>query len=197
MAHVAESIRKLIALNGEGAPVMAKQFLHLASRAAVDQALSRLCRAGELQRAGRGVYVRQVTSRFGVRAPSPERVVEALAALRGETIAPSGASMANVLGLTTQVPVRTVYLTSGPTRRLKLGAQEIELQHARPWELLWPKQLEGHVIRVLSVLGTGEIAHKIGVLRQRLSPRERQKVAAASVRVPSWMAARMTALGHD
>ena len=62
----------------EGTPVAAKSLLHLGNRAAVDQALSRLSRAGQLIRAGRGVYLLPVTSRFGTRAPSVEQAVEAL-----------------------------------------------------------------------------------------------------------------------
>src|ERR1700675_1490252 len=53
----------------EGTPVVAKELLHLGSRAAVDQALSRLVRRGTLMRAGRGIYVRPVESRFGARPP--------------------------------------------------------------------------------------------------------------------------------
>ncbi len=48
----------------EGTPVVAKELLHLGSRAAVDQALSRLVRRGTLMRAARGIYVRPVESRF-------------------------------------------------------------------------------------------------------------------------------------
>ena len=57
----------------EGAPIAAKGLLHLGNRAAVDQALSRLATRGRLMRAGRGVYLRPVSSRFGVRAPSVEK----------------------------------------------------------------------------------------------------------------------------
>src|SRR6202043_4127257 len=49
----------------EGTPVVAKELLHLGTRAAVDQALSRLVRRGTLIRAGRGIYVRLIESRFG------------------------------------------------------------------------------------------------------------------------------------
>jgi hypothetical protein len=49
--------------------VAAKSLLHLGNRAAVDQALSRLTERGQLIRAGRGVYLRPITSRFGTRAP--------------------------------------------------------------------------------------------------------------------------------
>jgi len=67
----------------EGTPVSAKSLLHLGNRAAVDQALSRLAERGRLIRAGRGVYLRPVTSRFGTRSPSVEEAVEALASQRG------------------------------------------------------------------------------------------------------------------
>lgn len=104
----------------EGSPLAAKSLLHLGARAAVDQALSRLVGRGRLIRAGRGVYLPMVTSRSGERAPSVAQAMEALAAQRGETIVPSGAAAANALGVTTQVPVRPVYLTSGRSRMLTL-----------------------------------------------------------------------------
>jgi hypothetical protein len=122
----------------EGTPLVAKELLHLGSRAAVDQVLSRLVRRGTLLRAGRGIYVLPVESRFGTRAPSAVKMVEGLAKQRGETIVSHGAAAANALGLTTQVPMRAVYLTSGPSRRLKLGAQMIEFRHAPIWQLIFP-----------------------------------------------------------
>lgn len=72
--------------------------------------MSRLPERGQLIRAGRGLYLRPVTSRFGT--PSVEQAVEALAIQRGEVIVPNGAAAANALGLTTQVPVRSIYLTA-------------------------------------------------------------------------------------
>jgi hypothetical protein len=141
----------------EGAPLTAKALLHLGSRAATDQALSRLTRHGKLMRSGRGMYVRPIESRFGTRAPSPEKVVTETARLRGETVAPHGAAAANRLGLTTQVPMRTIYLTSGRSRRLNLGAQSIELEHAPRWQLTnaarpvkWCGRLHGLDVRRLT-----------------------------------------------
>src|SRR5574337_480786 len=119
----------------EGTPVAAKSLLHLGNRAAVDQTLSRLAERGRLIRAGRGVYLHPVTGRFGTRSPSIEQAVEALATQRGEIIVPNGAAAANALGLTTQVPVRSVYLTSGRSRTMSLGKQIVELRHAPRWQL--------------------------------------------------------------
>ena len=105
----------------EGGLLSPKEFLHLGSRAAIDQVLSRLAREGKLLRVGRGAYSSPVQGRFGIRPPSTESVMEALETSSGELVVPSGASEANALGLTTQVPTRDVYLTSGPSRKLKFG----------------------------------------------------------------------------
>ena len=90
-------------------------LLHLGSRAAVDQALSWLARAGRLLHICRGVYMQPVETRFGSCAPSVEKAIDSLSALWGETIVSFGASAANVLGLATQNPVLFVYLTPVPT----------------------------------------------------------------------------------
>ena len=76
----------------EGTPLVAKELLHLGNRAAVDQVLSRLVQRGALLRAGRGIYVLPVESRFGTRAPSAVKMVEGLANQRGETIVSHGAA---------------------------------------------------------------------------------------------------------
>lgn len=132
--RLTEQIVEHVAKLPEGTPVSAKALLHLGSRVAVDQSLSRLARRGALLRVGRGLYVHPVETRFGIRPPSAEHVVQALALAKGEVIASHGAAAANALGLTTQVPVRMVYLTTGRSRTLKLGKQAVELRHAPAWQ---------------------------------------------------------------
>ncbi len=107
-------------------PVCAKQLLHLGSRAAVDQALSRLVGRRKIVRVARGFYALPVSTRFGDMAPGFERVIAAIARQKGERIAPFGAAAANAMGLTTQVPLRCAYLTSGRSRRLNLSGEKGE-----------------------------------------------------------------------
>lgn len=141
----------------EGRPLVAKELLHLGKRAAVvDQVLSRLVQRETLLRAGRGIYVLPVESRFGSWAPSTANMVEGLASPRGETIVSHGASAANALGLTTQIPMRAVYLTSGRSRRLKLGAQAVELRHAPMWQLIFPGRAAGDCGASTGMTGAGE-----------------------------------------
>jgi hypothetical protein len=172
----------------EAAPVAAKELLHLGGRAAVDQALSRLVRRGKLMRAGRGIYVRLVESRFGIRPPVASRVVEAIARQRGESVAPNGAAAANELGLTTQVPVREVYLTSGRSRRFRVGAQMIELRHASAWQLILPGRPAGAAIRALAWLGPKRAGGALQTIHQKLPPSEIKALLEARAGLPTWMA---------
>jgi len=178
----------------EGAPLAAKELLHLGGRAAVDQVLSRLVKRGTLLRAGRGVYVLPVESSFGIRAPSAVKMVEGLANQRGEIIVSHGAAAANALGLTTQVPMRSVYLTSGRNRHLILGAQSVEFRHAPAWQLIFPGRAAGDVVRALAWLGPEKAGEALQTLRSRLSPPELEEVASARARLPTWMAQEVSAL---
>lgn len=174
-------------------PIVAKNLLHLGARPAVDQALSRLVLRGLLLRVGRGIYALPVESRFGLRAPSTAKMVEGLASQRGETIVSHGAAAANALGLTTQVPMRSIYLTSGRSRHLKLGAQTIELRHAPVWQLLFPGRAAGEIVRALAWLGPEKIKGAVRKLATKLPPSELKEVASARSRLPTWMAQELSA----
>jgi Family of unknown function (DUF6088) len=187
MPTVAEKILSHADAMPEGALISAKEFLHLGTRAAVDQALKRLQERNELMRLGRGVYIRPIKTRFGMRAPAAEKVIERIAATRAETIAPHGAAAANALGLTTQVPTKLVYLTSGPNRRLKLGAQVIEMKHAPQWMLLPAQPVAGEAVRALAWLGKGRATKALTTLKDKLPSSTLEELIALRPALPSWM----------
>lgn len=178
----------------EGTPVCAGTLLHLGNRAAVDQALSRLTRSGMLMRICQGVYMKPVETRFGRRPPSIGKAIEALATLWGETIVPSGGAAAHALRLTTQVPIRSVYITSGPDRRLWFGNLEVELRHAPRWQLTAPHRKAGDVIRALAWIGPDEIQDVLRTVLPSLSREDIDELAAARATMPHWMAEPLSAL---
>jgi len=180
----------------EGTPVAAKSLLHLGNRAAVDQALSRLAERGRLIRAGRGVYLRPVTSRFGARTPSVEQAVGALATQRGEVIVSNGAAAANALGLTTQVPVRSVYLTSGRSRTMSLGKQVVELRHAPRWQLTLADRPAGQAVRALAWLGPEQAEAALKILKRKLSPSVFGELVGAAPQLPTWLAQSVGKVAH-
>ena len=188
MRSLPRRIMEHAAALSEATPLCPGALLHLGNRAAVDQALSRLARSGELMRIFQGVYMRPVQTRFGLRAPRIGAALAALAALWGETIVSSGGAAANCLGLTTQNPVRPVYLTSGPNRRLRFGALTVELRRAKRVQLAAPHSKAGEVIRALLWLGPDEIQDNLNAVLPMLSGKELDELSAARAVMPGWMA---------
>lgn len=188
MSQITEAILNVARSLPEGGLLSPKEFLHLGSRAAVDQALTRLTREGQLLRVGRGTYSIPVQGRFGSRPPSTEAVVHAIASVSGETIVPNGAAEANALGLTTQVQTREVFITSGRSRTLQLGNRKVELKHGNRLQLLLGKRPAGMAIRALSWLGPHEGAAALEGLRHKLPGAEWDAIRGARAAMPSWMA---------
>ena len=181
----------------EGALLHPKALLHLGSRPAIDQALSRLAKKGRLMRVCHGIYVCPVETRFGPRPPAVEKIVSSLSALWGETIVPCGDAAANALGLTTQMPVQSVYLTSGPNRKLTLGELTVGLRHAPRWQLAAPYRPAGEAVRALSWLGPDEVAASLEVIGRKLSPEDLEELAALRAIMPTWIAEPASALVAD
>lgn len=165
-----------------------KEFLHLGSRAAVDQALTRLNKEGKLLRVDRGAYVVPIESRFGTRPPSTQAVIEAIETQQSEMVVTTGAMSANAFGLTTQVAVREVFLTSGRSRKLKLGSRIIELKHSPRWQLALGKRPAGMAIRALSWLGPEQAHAALRILHTQLPTDEWNAMCQARSALPSWMA---------
>ena len=187
--HIAEKIIKFAQSLFEGQPVTAKMLLHLGSRSGVDQALSRLTRRGQLLRIARGLYVLPVKGRFGTRAPSTEKVVEGVAQLRGEVIVQHAAASANTLGLTTQVPIRASYLSSGHRRlSLKLGQLSVEVVPAPRWQVGLLRSPVGPLIRALDWLGQAHAGAAVRRLSSTLTKANRLALAQTPKKpIPSWL----------
>jgi hypothetical protein len=188
MSPLAENILSAARTMPLGGLLSPKEFLHLAARAAVDKTLSRLAQDGQLMRVSRGAYVAPYQGRFGARPPSTESVLQALEASGGETVVANGAADANALGLTTQVPMREVFLTSGPSRKLQLGHRCVELKHGNRWQLLLGKRPAGMALRALYWLGPEAAPAALEQLRAKLSEPEWEAVRSARAMLPGWLA---------
>lgn len=106
-----------------------KDFVDLGSRAAIDQALTRLVKAGHLRRVGHGLYDRpRFSSILNRHAPADIDVAVAALARRDRVrIMPDGQLSANQLGITSAVPAKACYLTDGPSRALEIDGRTIHL----------------------------------------------------------------------
>ena len=186
---VVDKILARIRRFGRGHVCTPRDFVDLASRASVDQALSRLVRAGQLRRIGRGLYDYPKTSaRLGVLAPSPKAVERALARRSGATLKSSAGQVANALGVSTQVPMRTVLETTGRSRTVTVQGRTMRLVHRAPSKLGRPSGVADDVIRALSYLGTGGVDDTvIHRLAATLRPADKRALLGMIRHSPGWL----------
>lgn len=114
-------------------------------------------------------------------------MVRSLASITGHTIVRHGAAVANALGLTTQVPVRQIYLTDGRARTLKFGKQVIEIRRAPKWMLALGDSTAGDVIRALEWLGPDLAEQAIDKLAGHIGQDDWSTVLEARAYLPAWM----------
>lgn len=177
MQSVSEKVLRRIQRKGRGFSFSGKDFLDLATRPSVDKALSTLADAGQIRRVLRGIYdyPRINDTLGGELSPDYDQVAQAIARSTGTRIEPSGSWAANLLGLSTQVPGKIVYLTNGTTRNYRVGNQTITFKRAAPKELLAKSPITSTVIQALRSFGRdGVDANVVTHLRSRLTDRDRK-----------------------
>src|SRR5690349_6053062 len=132
MPAMADKIMKRIRGKGRGWVFTPRYFIDLGTRGAVDMALSRLTQHGSIRRVGRGLYdYPRLHAKLGALSPDADSLAQAVSTQSGDKVFISGAAAANTLGLSTQVPARATYATTGPSRIKTVGGRTLALKHAR------------------------------------------------------------------
>ena len=153
-----------------------------------DRVLSRLVRGGQLRRLARGLYdFPKLHPKLGPLSPAPDDVAHALARETGSQVQIAGARAANALGLSTQVPAQSTYLTDGPSRRVVLGKRIVDLRHASPKHLIAPGSPAGTVVQALRHLGAVRAADVAQVAARQLSAKDKKSLASTALQAPAWM----------
>lgn len=191
MTAIADKIMNRLRARGRGKWVCTpRDFLDLGNRAAVDQALSRLAKLGELRRVGRGLYdLPRVSSVLKRSAPvDMDKAVAALARRDSVRIMPDGIAAANQLGLTNAVPAKTSYLTDGATRDVKIGNRTVHLCHASPAVMAWAGRLSAPVAQALRWLGPqAAMDVRVAATLKRALPNDVKKdLVRHSAGLPGW-----------
>lgn len=119
----------------------------------VRKVLAMLVNEGVLVRLSNGVFLKPVQTRFGILYPDPSMVVKAIAKRDQAEVIPNGFVALNQLGLSTQVPVSYMYLTSGATRVVHLGERDVLLKHASPRNFAFRDEFMGVLYQALKCHG--------------------------------------------
>jgi len=184
----AKEVKKHILTYKTGKPFSVRTLLSLGTRKAVDCVLARLVEKGVIVRVERGIYMRPKSTRYVENvAPGIEEVVNEIAKGTGETIGISGSEAALRLKLSTQVPMKPTYYTSGPSRELSICNQTVKLKHVSSRKLALAGKPSGIILSALWYLGkketNGETLEKIS---ESLEPSVLKKIGRANI--PAWMA---------
>ncbi len=191
MTAMADKIMRRVSVHGTGRWVCTpKDFLDVGSREAIDQALSRLVKAGRLRRVGHGLYDKPRISSV-LNRPAPAELDAAIAALArrdGVRIMPDGLVAANQLGLTNAVPAQVSYVTDGHSRTLEIDGRTVRFRHAGPRVMQWAGRPAAPVVQALRWLGPRAAAdgRVVATLRSRLPDEVKLDLLRHGRDLPGW-----------
>ena len=175
---------------GKGWVFSSHDFIGDFRRYEIDQTLSSLAEAGEIRRIMRGIYDYPRSSEILKKqvAPDLSQVAAALARKFNWNILPEGNTALNALGLSTQIPAKYVYFSSGPNRTYDIDGQPLEFRKksSRETGMCHPESML--VVHALKTLGEKHATPDIiATLKRRYSATQWRKIKADSTTVTGWI----------
>jgi hypothetical protein len=138
----------------------------------------------------RGIYEYPRESKVlrGPVSPSIDKVADALARKFSWRIQPDGATAQNLLGLSTQVPARVVYLSDGPDRSYTVGKTKLTFEHTALKEAAFRLAESRLIVQALKAFGEGRITPKIiSQIRKQFDPTLRQRILLDTKTATGWV----------
>jgi len=187
-------ILKRIYAKGRGSLIFTNDFKTVATQGAAKLVLSRLTLSQVLFRLAPGIYLfPKMDPQMGVLIPSLESISAAIAKRDKARILPTGILALNQLGLSTQVPLRVVYLTDGSPRRVVLGKQSILFKKTSPKMLGMKGKISRLVVMALQEIGKENATEKQLEQLKSILKKEDQKLALHDIQLaPAWIRSILT-----
>jgi hypothetical protein len=174
-------------------------FVDLASRDAIDKALQRQVKAGNLRRIDRGLYdqpgFNQLTQKLN--PPDPRSVIDAVGRRDQTRMLVDGMTAANDLGLTDAVPAKIVVHTDARRRAIKLGNVTITFRPTAASKLFWAGRPAMRVVQALHWLRdllvregeSDQVKRKLAKLFEdpTAGPPLKADLSAGMTVLPTWM----------
>lgn len=172
MSNTERNIEKRIKSKARGSLLFPDDFGEFGTPEAVRKALQRLREKGVIKQVAHGIYVRpKISELIGEIMPTAEEVAQGIAKRDKIKLVPTGSYALNALGLSTQVPLKLVFLTDGAARTIKVGKRTIKLKRTTPKNLLAKGKISALVIQALREIGKdkatdGEIKKIVDLLKE-------------------------------
>ncbi len=98
----------------------------------ISKLLSAAADDGRLVRLTNGIYAKPARTQYGIALPSMIQVAQAIADRDHVQILPVGETAENMFGLSEQVPMKAVFLTSGSARPVRIGDRTLQFRRGVP-----------------------------------------------------------------
>ena len=98
----------------------------------VSKLLSAAADEGRLVRLAKGIYAKPARTQYGMALPNTIQVAQAIADRDHVQILPVGETAENMFGLSEQVPMKAVFLTSGSGRPVRIGERTLLFRRGVP-----------------------------------------------------------------
>ncbi len=182
---VAETLTKL----QKGSILFVDDFLDFGNSESIKKALFRLKEKGLLIRVAHGIYLYPKKDKdLGVLYPSAEEIAIAIAKRDKARIIPTGIQALNKLGLSTQIPLKVVFLTDGAARSIKIGKRTITFKKASPKNLLAKGEISGLAIQALKSIGQNKIEDDVLIKLVAILKKERKENILHDAKLaPAWI----------
>lgn len=195
-----ESVVKKIESFEAGTVFIANDFLEIASYERIRNILNRLVKDGTIHRILNGVYYQPKYSELieEYEAPNVHQVALAIARKYNWTITPSENTALNILGLSTQVPAKWVYLSDGRYVTYSFGGIDIEFKRRSNAEISNMSTITSMVIQAIKAIGKNRISEEqIDILKNRLSSEEKKALLKEGKTATAWIYEILRKIGEE
>ena len=170
---IEDKIKNQIKSDEAGTLYFISDFAEHGNDVFISRVLSECVSDGLLLRIANGIYCKPIETRFGPLFPSVEELVKAIARRDNAQVLPAGETAQNLLGLSTQVPMNSVYLTSGSARKLVLRGRTVTLKRSVPRNFACKNDFMAALIQALKSIGKDNLTEEhmstiIGLLKEHL-----------------------------
>lgn len=175
----------------QGTIVFTEDFQNCGSPGAVKVALHRIVKRGLLQNLARGIYAKPTFSTLLKQEvlPTTEEVAKAIAKRDKARILPTGIYAQNKLGLSTQVPLKLVYLTDGSPRKITIGNRTIQFKKTTPKNLALKGEVSKLVVQALKDIGKDKAtSQELEKIQSLLLKEDKQDLKHDIGLAPQWIA---------
>jgi hypothetical protein len=154
-----------------------------------NKALVRLTKQKKITRVARGIYtIPRKSLFFGHVTPSIETIAQGIARRDKARIIPTGLFAENLLGLSTQVPMKVVYLTDGTPRKLMINDTPLIFKKTSPKNLATYGKISTLVIQALKSITKDKVTdYEIEKVINHLKKENPQYLAHDIKLAPEWI----------